>query len=113
MGLVSCSACNNDISDQATSCPKCGHPRQVVQTVNVYSGIGVKSRVAAGVLGIVLGGIGAHKFYMGKVGQGFLYLIFFWTLIPGIVGLIEGILYLTQSDEVFSQKQGIPVAPSR
>ncbi|EFL92339.1 TM2 domain-containing hypothetical protein [Candidatus Regiella insecticola LSR1] len=35
------------------------------------------------------GGIGAHKFYLGKIGQGFLYLLFFWTLIPAIIAFIE------------------------
>ena len=35
-----------------------------------------KNRVAAGVLAILLGGIGAHKFYLGQSGQGILYLLF-------------------------------------
>lgn len=63
-----------------------------------------KSKVAAGVLGIVLGGLGVHKFYMGKVGNGLLYLLFCWTGIPALIGLIEGILYLTESDEKFESR---------
>lgn len=43
-------------------------------------------------LAILLGDIGAHKFYCGKIGMGILYLAFCWTMIPGIAGLIEGIL---------------------
>ena len=66
----------------------------------------IKSKVAAGILGIFLGGIGAHKFYLGKIGQGILYLLFFWTYIPAILGLIEGIIYLTKSDEQFAMKYG-------
>ena len=65
-----------------------------------------KSKVTAGVLGILLGDIGAHKFYLGKTGMGILYLVFFWTMIPGIIGLVEGILYLTMSDEKFAEKYG-------
>jgi TM2 domain-containing membrane protein YozV len=65
-----------------------------------------KSKVAAGVLGILLGDFGAHKFYLGKIGMGILYLVFFWTMIPGIVGIVEGIIYLTMSDEKFAEKYG-------
>jgi TM2 domain-containing membrane protein YozV len=68
--------------------------------------IKMKSRVVAGILGILLGNFGAHKFYLGKIGMGILYLVFFWTGIPGIIGLIEGILYLVKSDEEFHAKYG-------
>ena len=47
-----------------------------------------------------LGGIGAHKFYAGKVGLGVVYLLFCWTFIPGFVALIEFIIGLfKQADE--------------
>lgn len=70
----------------------------------------MKSRVAAALLAFFLGGIGAHKFYCGKVGLGFLYLIFFWTWIPSIIALIEGIIYLTgaNTDEEFTRKYCSP-----
>lgn len=64
----------------------------------------MKSRVVAGILGILLGAFGVHKFYLGKIWQGILYLLFFWTGIPGIIGLIEGILYLVKTDEEFQDK---------
>lgn len=67
---------------------------------------GAKSKVAAGVLGILLGGFGAHKFYLGEAGMGILYLVFFWTAIPALIGLIEGIIYLTMSDADFARKYG-------
>lgn len=63
-----------------------------------------KSKIAAGVLAILLGGLGVHKFYLGKIGQGILYLIFCWTAIPSFIGIIEGIIYLTSSDEKFYSK---------
>ncbi|OIK10208.1 TM2 domain-containing protein [Bacillus sp. MUM 13] len=62
----------------------------------------MKNKVAAGVLGILLGNFGVHKFYLGKIGMGILYLVFCWTGIPGIIGLIEGIIYLCKSDEEFN-----------
>ena len=55
---------------------------------------------------LLLGGFGIHKFYLGRVGQGILYLIFCWTFIPALVGFIEGIIYLTMSDEDFEKKYG-------
>lgn len=70
------------------------------------AGTASKSRVAAGLLGIFLGGIGAHKFYLGDIGLGILYLIFAWTAIPALIGLIEGIIYLTMTDEAFAAKYG-------
>ncbi|MBD3238409.1 MAG: NINE protein [Candidatus Moranbacteria bacterium] len=63
-----------------------------------------KDRITAGVFAILLGGLGVHKFYMGEIGLGVLYLCFFWTGIPALVGLIEGIIYLTYSDEEFQKK---------
>ncbi len=63
-----------------------------------------KSKVVAGILAIFLGGIGAHKFYLRQYGMGFLYLIFCWTGIPAIIGLIEGIGYLISSDQAFAIK---------
>lgn len=64
------------------------------------------NRTTAGILAILLGDFGAHKFYLGNPGMGILYLIFCWTLIPGIAGVIEGIIYLTMSDEDFTLKYG-------
>ncbi len=63
-----------------------------------------KDKIVAGILAILLGDIGVHKFYLGKIGQGILYLLFCWTGIPAIIGLIEGILYLLASDQEFQTK---------
>ncbi|WP_270180268.1 TM2 domain-containing protein [Alkalihalobacillus sp. CinArs1] len=72
------------------------------------NGVGVpvytKSKVAAGLLGILLGSFGAHKFYLGRWGWGIIYLLFSWTYIPGIIGFIEGLIYLFSNDESFAVK---------
>jgi TM2 domain-containing membrane protein YozV len=50
----------------------------------------VKKNPTTGVLlALFLGNIGAHKFYMNKVGAGIVYLLFCWTFIPGIIAFIE------------------------
>jgi TM2 domain-containing membrane protein YozV len=48
-----------------------------------------KSTAAALLLTFFLGGFGGHRFYMGDVGLGILYLLFFWTFIPGCIAFIE------------------------
>ena len=65
-----------------------------------------KSKVTAGVLALCLGGLGVHKFYLGMIGQGILYLLFCWTYIPAIIAFIEAIHYLTMTEEAFCQKYG-------
>lgn len=64
----------------------------------------IKSKIAAGLLALFLGGLGIHKFYLGQVGMGILYLLFCWTFIPSLVGFIEGIIYLCSNDENFQLK---------
>lgn len=63
-----------------------------------------KNRIAAALLAIFLGDFGIHKFYLGKPVQGIIYLIFCWTFIPGLIGFIEGIIYLMMSDKSFEKK---------
>lgn len=63
-----------------------------------------RSRVVAAILAIFLGGIGIHKFYLGKVGIGLIYFIFSWTFIPAFLGFFEGIYYLLMSDKSFELK---------
>ncbi len=65
-----------------------------------------KSRIAAGVLALVLGTLGAHKFYLRRFGAGVLYLVFSWTGIPTVLGIIEGIRYLVMTDETFAARYG-------
>lgn len=76
--------------------PQYAQPQQPVYTTD-------KNKVTAGILGILLGGIGVHKFYLGRVGAGIVYILFCWTGIPSIIGLIEGIIYLTATDEKFAR----------
>lgn len=64
----------------------------------------MKNKGTAVVLAILLGGFGVHKFYLGENKIGILYLCFFWTFIPSIIGIIDGILILSLSDENFNRK---------
>jgi TM2 domain-containing membrane protein YozV len=48
-----------------------------------------KNPTTAVLLAVFLGGLGAHKFYMGQIGLGIIYLLFSWTWLPMIIALIE------------------------
>ena len=48
-----------------------------------------KNPTTAILLGLLLGGIGGHKFYLGQTGAGIVYLLFFWTYIPGLIAFFE------------------------
>lgn len=59
-------------------------------------------KIVAGILAILLGAFGIHKFYLGYTKAGIIQLILSLVCgIGGILGLIEGILYLTKSDDEF------------
>ena len=66
-----------------------------------------KNRVVAGVLGILLGWLGVHKFYLGYTKEGIILAAAtivtfgFLSWATSIIGLIEGIIYLTKTDEEF------------
>lgn len=63
-----------------------------------------RSRILGALFGIFLGGLGIHKFYNGRTGQGIVYLLFCWTLIPVVVGFFEGVWYLTMSDRAYAAR---------
>ena len=68
-------------------------------------------KVLAGVLAIVLGGLGIHKFILGYTKEGIIMLVGTFILgiitcgiaawVVAVIGLVEGIIYLTKSDEEF------------
>jgi TM2 domain-containing membrane protein YozV len=92
-----CKDCGEEIDAKAEICPKCGVRQESPQ-------VG-KNKVVAGLLAIFLGGFGIHKFYLGKPVQGILYIfLFFFFGISVIISFIEGIIYLTMSDEKFNAK---------
>ncbi len=61
-------------------------------------------QVAAGVLSILLGDIGVGHFYTGQTLRGVLDILFCWTGVPAIIGLIEGIIWLCDSEEEWSER---------
>jgi TM2 domain-containing membrane protein YozV len=66
-------------------------------------------KMVAGILGILIGSLGIHKFYLGMTGAGLTMLLVtvltcgIGGMVMGIIGLVEGIMYLIKSDEDFYQ----------
>ncbi|MBO4592127.1 MAG: TM2 domain-containing protein [Eubacterium sp.] len=58
-----------------------------------------RNKTIAGVLAIFAGTIGLHCFYMGNYKKGLIYLLFFWTGIPTVLGIIDGARLFTQVAE--------------
>ncbi len=111
-----CRNCGRELAEQAVFCPSCGaapatgnkfcqncgQPTDPAAEVCIKCGVrlvsgGEKSKLAAGLLGIFVGGFGVHRFYLGYIGIGvaqiFVTLLTFG--IGALWGFIEGILILT------------------
>ncbi len=70
-----------------------------------------KSKVVAGILGILLGGWGVHRFYLGYTNIGIIQIIVTVCTcgIGAIWGLIEGIMILVGSDGFKTDANGVPL----
>lgn len=120
-GQAICTRCGTSVAQSPPEAPVAPantapdqQPQQVPQPQVVYvqqpapqpAVVGRKSRIAAIVLAWFLGGFGIHKFYLGRIGWGIIYLLLCWTFIPAIVAVVEGLVYIFMSDEEFARKYG-------
>ena len=63
---------------------------------------GADKKIIVGICAILLGGFGVHKFILGYTNEGIIQLVLGLCFgIGGIIGIIEGIVYLTKTDEQF------------
>lgn len=103
-----CGNCGAPSNPGATICTQCGVAFPVPVPVGEQ-----KSKIAAGILGILLGGLGIHNFYLGYTGKAIAQLLIsvlslgFLSFVSCIWGLVEGILILTGSIAV--DGKGIPL----
>lgn len=96
-----CSECAAAIKAKAVVCPKCGCPQgPAPSTSSTATGHG-RSKNTAGILALLLGGIGVHKFYLGKPGAGLAYAFFCWTFIPVLLALIDAVRLFGTSTQAF------------
>ena len=107
-GFNYCPNCGNPTGPQAAVCVKCGV--SLAAPMGAPGMAGAKSKLAAGLLGIFLGGLGVHNFYLGYTKKAVIQLLVsllgglftcgIATLGISIWGLVEGIMILTGSINV-------------
>lgn len=67
----------------------------------VFVGGKVVNKTIYLLLTFFLGGFGVHKFYIGKIGSGIMYILFSWTFIPAFVAFIEFFIALFKTPDAF------------
>ena len=94
-----CPSCGKVIKKLAELCVLCGVRPSIFASTSDPAATDTteyspKSRIAAGILGILLGAFGAHRFYLGYVGIGIIQIIvtILTAFIGGLWGIIEGII---------------------
>ena len=97
-----CPKCGTEIKEGENFCSNCGNTEESTEQVNTTvtnTKPAGKSKMAAGLLGIFLGGWGIHNFYLGYTGNGIaqIFVTLFTCGFGAIWGLIEGIMILTGS----------------
>ena len=121
-----CTKCGAENDSSSQYCGNCQIPLspvsggyQPMQSVNQYTpgpmtdwkAMGAEKKIAAGIVGILLGSLGIHKFILGYTTEGIIMLAvtivisvvscgLLWPVM-WLIGLVEGIIYLTKSDEEF------------
>lgn len=99
-GKSNCPNCGNETNPDAAVCLSCGYSLTAADSA---AGENAKSKLIAGLLGIFLGGLGIHNFYLGYtkkaviqvlLGTVGVLLFFIGPIVSGIWGFVEGILIL-------------------
>lgn len=133
-----CKNCGNQVAPDSAVCLNCGVATgagtnfchncgvQTMQGAAVCTNCGValgnapintvqgKSKLAAGLLGILLGSFGVHNFYLGNTGKAVAQLLITLltcgagSVVSGIWGLVEGIMILTGS--INTDANGMPLS---
>lgn len=104
-GRQYCQNCGQATPPHAVACTHCGGSLVVVAASELAT-----NRIAAGICGILLGSLGVHKFILGYATEGAIMLAVtvltcgFGGAVMGLIGLIEGIIYLVKSDEEFVEE---------
>lgn len=112
-----CGAINDEMAQYCTNCQapltsavntgyqpvQPAHPGQMTD----WKAMGADKKMVAGILAILLGSLGVHKFILGYTTEGVIMLLVsilscgILAVIPSVIGIVEGIMYLTKSDEEF------------
>src|SRR5215213_9779475 len=115
-----CGAVNDDLAQYRTNCQTplasvgtgVGTGYQPMQSVNAgamtdWKAMGGDKKILAGILAIVVVSLGVQKFILGYATEGVIMLLVsvlscgMLAIVMTVIGIIEGVMYLTKSDEEF------------
>ena len=100
-----CANCGKETAAGAKVCINCGYAIDNIANIDPST---QKSKLTAGLLGIFLGGLGIHNFYLGYTGKAIAQIALSLCFgIGAIWGLVEGIMILTGS--INKDANGIPL----
>jgi TM2 domain-containing membrane protein YozV len=117
---IACTKCGVNPHNGVAFCQNCGKPTVANAAVCVSCGVGLAqpagaakaragNKLAAGICGILLGSLGIHKFILGYTTPALIMLLVsvltcgIGATVMAVIGIIEGIIYLTKSDEEFGR----------
>lgn len=115
---VACPGCGVPPLAEKDFCQECGVPTKANQAICVKCGVQLISksgalgtagssqpqRLTCALVAILLGGLGIHKFILGLNREGIILIVLSLCLLIGpFIGVIEGIIYLTKTDEEFDR----------
>ena len=97
----------------ARDCPACGarQPRAARRRGRVVRRGDRRanpSKPTATLLAFFLGGVGAHRLYLGQTKTGIAMLLLWWTLVPAVVGFVDFVRYVLLTDREFAERYGDP-----
>ena len=119
---IACTKCGVNPHNGVGFCQNCGKPTVANAAVCMSCGVGLaqpggtakaraSNKIAAGICAILLGSLGIHKFILGYTMPGVIMLLVsivgglltcgIGSAVMAVIGIIEGIIYLTKSDEEF------------
>ena len=102
---MKCPKCGRENATTAQFCGDCGGGLLAAPTVPR----GSDKKLVVGLCSIFLGSFGVHKFLLGYNKEGIILALvtvgsLFWlAVVTAIIGIVEGIIYLTKSDEEFAR----------
>jgi TM2 domain-containing membrane protein YozV len=119
---VFCTKCGAQNEDFAQNCSQCGatlpqmggyqpiqppSPMYGSGQLQDWQARGANKKIAAGICGILVGTFGVHKFILGYTTEGMIMLLVsllscgILAIVMQVIGIVEGIMYLTKTDEQF------------
>lgn len=108
---VYCRECGKKIPEDSKFCSHCGKGTNPSAKATVKVELidsDKKNRWVAVILAFWLGWFGIHKFYLGQIFSGVMFLIFFWTFIPLIFSVIDFIYLISISNSRFDELYNTP-----